>query len=187
VTIRAPFRPITTDLYRQMPEGPPYYQLIEGNLLMSPSANFHHQDIAGFLYRMIGNYLDDHPIGKIVIAPSDVFLDDINVFQPDLYYVRNEQRDVLTKDGAQGAPSLVVEILSPSTATRDRNEKRVVYARSGVGEMWIIDPEMEQIEVHALARGLNAPPLIIRRPDSFAPTLFPGLTIDTDRLFKRTI
>jgi Uma2 family endonuclease len=178
---------VTADFYRQMPQGPPYYQLIEGNLIMSPSANFYHQKIAGRLYHYLETYLEDHPVGEAVIAPSDVFLDDINVFQPDLYYVRNENRHVLTEEGAKGAPDLVVEIVSPSTSSRDRNEKRLVYARASVGEMWIIDPVARQIEVYLLAKGLNASPATIREPDPFSPALFPGLTIETARLFKPLI
>jgi len=187
MTIRPPLQPVTVNLYRQMPEGPPYYQLIEGNLIMSPSANFYHQKIAGRLYHFIETYLEDHPVGEVVIAPSDVFLDDINVFQPDLYYVRNENRHVLVDEGVKGAPDLVVEIMSPSTSSRDRNEKRRIYARAGVEEMWIIDPDARHLEVHPLAKGLNASPTVIREPEPFSPALFPGLTIETTRLFKRSI
>jgi Uma2 family endonuclease len=170
-----------------MPEGPPYYQLIEGDLIMSPSANFYHQKIVGRLLHFIETYLEGHPLGEVVIALSDVFLDDINVFQPDLYYVTNENRHVLVDEGAKGAPDLVVEIISPSTSSRDRNEKRRVYARAGVAEMWIIDPDARQLEVHPLVRGLNASPAVIREPELFSPALFPGLTIETTRLFKRPI
>ena len=187
MTIRTPLQPITTELYRQLPEGPPYYQLIEGNLILSPSANFFHQKIVGRLYHYIEAYLEEHPVGEAVIAPSDVFLDEINVFQPDLYFVKNENRQVLAYEGVKGAPDLVVEVLSPSTSSRDRNEKRRVYARTGVGEMWIVDPEERLVEVHFLARGLNAVPTTIREPELFSPALFPGPTIETARLFRRTI
>ena len=168
-----------------MPDGPPYYQLIEGNLIMSPSANFYHQTIVGRLFISIGNYLENHPIGSVTISPSDVFLDDINVFQPDLYFVRNENHDVIVKEGVRGSPDLVVEILSPSNSERDRNEKRQVYARAGVPEMWIVDPDVRAIEVHFLSQGLNAAPLVAREPEAFEPALFPGLKVDTVRLFKQ--
>jgi Uma2 family endonuclease len=185
MTLRPPLTPITAELYRQLPAGPPYYQLIEGNLIMSPSPNFFHQQVLGRLFRAIGNYLEDHPLGEAVFAPSDVFLDEINVFQPDLYFVRSENRKVIVQEGAKGAPDLVVEILSPSNSEQDRNEKRRAYAEAGVEEMWIIDPEVRRIEVYSLAKGLNFAPMVIREPDSFLPTLFPGLTIETTRLFKR--
>ena len=123
MTIRTPLQPITTELYRQLPEGPPYYQLIEGNLILSPSANFFHQKIVGRLYHYIEAYLEEHPVGEAVIAPSDVFLDEINVFQPDLYFVKNENRQVLAYEGVKGAPDLVVEVLSPSTEAYDRGDK----------------------------------------------------------------
>jgi Uma2 family endonuclease len=170
-----------------MPQGPPYYQLIEGNLIISSSHAFDHQQVLGRLLSRIGNYVEQHHLGELVLGPSDVFLDEINVFQPDLYFVRNENRRIIVKEGVRGAPDLVVEVLSPSNFEQDRNEKQQVYARSGVEEMWIIDPEARQIELYPLAKGLDAAPLIVREPDSFSPALFPGLTIETTLLFKPLI
>ena len=184
MTRRAPFHPITAEFYRKLPQGPPYYQLIEGRLIISPSPNFYHQKILVRLCHFIEAYLEENPVGELVVAPSDVFLDGTNVVQPDLYFVRNENRRVLVKEGAEGAPDLVVEILSRSNAADDRNEKRHAYAEAGVEEMWIIDPDARQIEVHPLAQGLDAPPAIIREPDVFEPAIFPGLRIETSRLFK---
>ncbi len=151
---------------------------------MSPSPNFFHQILLGRLHLELGLYLQQHPKGVVIFAPSDVFLDEVNVFQPDLYYVSNRRRKVIAKGGVEGAPDLVVEILSPSTSRQDRTEKRRVYAQAGVKEMWIVDPKARQIEVHALRKSAGGPPKIIRAPETFSPALFPGLKIDTVRLFK---
>jgi len=70
--------------YQEMPEGPPYFQVIEGDLVMSPSPNTSHQNIAGSVYRLIGNYVEKEQLGDLFIAPLDVFLGDINVYQPDV-------------------------------------------------------------------------------------------------------
>jgi Uma2 family endonuclease len=184
MTLRPPFSPITTEFYEKLPEGPPYYELIEGNLIMSPSPNFYHQQILLRLSRWIGNYLEQNSIGILAVAPSDVVVDGINVLQPDLYFVSNSRRSVIVESGAKGAPDLAVEILSPSNALRDRNEKRSIYARAGVKEMWIVDPEAHVIEAHQLTQGLDSAPAIVREPAIFESGIFPGLQVDTARLFK---
>jgi Uma2 family endonuclease len=167
-----------------LPEGPPYYQLIQGKLIMSPSPTFYHQKILMRLGHYIEGYLEKHEIGDIVPAPSDVFLDEINVFQPDLYFVRNDRKKVIVKEGVRGAPTLVIEILSPSTSKQDRKEKRDVYIAAGVVEMWIVDPKSQTIETHLLALAPGDEPKITRKPTKFVSNIFPGLRIDTIRLFK---
>ncbi|HYT59340.1 MAG TPA: Uma2 family endonuclease, partial [Haliangiales bacterium] len=98
---------MTVHDYRELPEGPPYSQLIEGDLVMSPSPDLFHQDILLSLARIIGNYLETNPLGKVAIAPSDVCLTDLNVYQPDFYFVSNARKSILTEQGAEGAPDLV--------------------------------------------------------------------------------
>jgi Uma2 family endonuclease len=182
-----PERPVTADLFFQIPEGPPYYQLIEGIIVMSPSPTFYHQRILSRLSASIEVYLDEHPLGMAVFSPCDVRLDENTVYLPDLLFVRNNNPRVVIDRTVSGPPDLVVEILSPSNFREDRLPKRAAYARAGVEEMWIIDPEARQIEIYPLARGFDVAPLIVREPDAFAPALFPGLTIETTRLFKLLI
>src|SRR5262245_5311898 len=109
-------RPLTVHDYRELPEGPPCYQLIEGDLIMSPSANRFHQDILLNLGVIFREYLKENRIGKVYVAPSDVCLTDLNVYQPDLYFVSNDRLSILSEQGAEAAPDLIVEILSPKTA-----------------------------------------------------------------------
>jgi len=179
-----PSRPVTADLFFQIPEGPPYYQLIEGIIIMSPSPTFYHQTILSRLSQSIVNYLDTNPLGVAVFSPCDVCLEDSTVYHPDLLFVRNNNPRVVIDRTLTGPPDLVVEILSPSSFREDREAKRPACARAGVEQMWIIDPETRQIEVHPLAQGLDAPPMIIREPDIFEPALFPGLRIEPTRLFR---
>jgi len=179
-----PSRPVTADLFFQIPEGPPYYQLIEGIIVMSPSPSFNHQRILLRLSQWIQNYLDENPIGVAVFSPCDVRLDENTVYLPDLFFVRKENPRVAIDRTVTGPPDLVVEILSPSNFREDRIAKRAAYARAGVEEMWIVDPEARQIELHPLAQGLNSSPKIVREPEPFISGLFPGLQIDTVRLFK---
>src|ERR1700740_3862150 len=87
---------LTVDDYRALPETGPRYQLIEGDLYMAPAPNRFHQDISRNLEVMLANYLSAHPIGVLYDAPFDVYLTDIDVFQPDLLIVLNENRGILT-------------------------------------------------------------------------------------------
>ena len=168
-----------------MPEGPPYFQLIEGDLYMSPSPSFFHQSIIGNLYHILRSYLVDHPIGKAQIAPSDVELNDQNVFQPDLYYVSNERREILTRQGPVGAPDLVVEILSPRTLSLDLGAKRLVYARSGVKEMWALYPDDEKVEIFRFEQDVDRPAVTLQGKSSITSPLFPGLEIPLVQVFER--
>jgi len=177
---------LTVKDYRQLPEGPPYYQLIEGDLYMAPSPDRFHQDILGNLYLIIRNYLQKRRLGSVHLAPSDVQLTDLNVFQPDLYYVSKARRSVLTKQGAQGPPDLVVEILSPKTAKLDKGVKREVYARVGVVEMWMVNPTAKQIAVYRFAEEINAPVGTYGIGQKFESRLFPGLKIEVSKVFEQS-
>src|SRR5580765_478939 len=107
---------ITVDDYRELPEGPLHYQLIEGKLHMSPSPTRYHQVVCRNIQFLLMKYLEQHPLGEVFQAPSDVYLTDYDVYQPDLFYVSNENAAILTQQGAAGAPDLVIEVLSPAPA-----------------------------------------------------------------------
>ena len=115
--------PLTAEDYRLLPEAGPRYQLIEGDLFMAPAPNRYHQDISGYIHFLLRAYLEKHRVGKLYGAPFDVFLDEINVYQPDLVFISKQNFSVLTDAGAVGAPDLVVEILSTGrrTSTRSQN------------------------------------------------------------------
>ena len=122
---------LTVENYKILPETGPRYQLIEGDLYMAPAPNRYHQDISRNLEYILLDYLEENPIGKLYDAPFDVYLDQYNVFQPDILVVLNDRLSILTDAGAEGAPDFVVEILSPKTARLDKDNKRRVYATSG--------------------------------------------------------
>ncbi len=138
---------LTADDYRDLPEGPPHFQLVEGKLYMTPSPEYYHQSVAGNIYHLLRCHLRDFPVGKASIAPSDVQLDFVNVHQPDVYFISNERLDILTKQGPVGAPGLVVEVLSRSTARPDKGPKLRVYARSGVKELRLVDKDHRDVAV----------------------------------------
>src|SRR2546426_1520340 len=141
-------RPLTVHDYRETPDGPPYYQLIEGDLIMSPSPNYAHQVIHSNIFSAFVRHLDKNPMGRIFSAPFDIYLTELNVYQPDLVFVpKSRKKKLVTEQGLEGAPDLVVEILSPRTAKLDRGVKRNIYARTGVRELWIVDPDSERVEL----------------------------------------
>src|SRR5262249_32800903 len=141
---------VTADDYRALPPGGPRYQVVDGELHMSPSPTRYHQRIVMNIAHLLQGYLDDHPIGEVYVAPLDVYLTEINVFQPDVIYVTKENAAVLTDEGLDGAPDLVVEILSPSNARLDTGPKREVYARTGVKELWVVNPDRKQLQLFRL-------------------------------------
>jgi Uma2 family endonuclease len=176
---------MTVEEYRAMPEGPPYYQLIEGELIMSPSPNRFHQVVTANVFTILRNHVDRHSLGIVYFAPMDVYLSDITVVQPDVLYVSNANKHVLADDGIRGAPDLVVEVISPSNGPLEMRRKRPLYARHGVKEEWLIDPNLEQIHRYDFAANTSKPVRIVDRDESFETPLLPGLIINAADVFKR--
>ena len=121
------------------------YELLDGELIMSPSPNRLHQSVSLNLSIDLGFLARRAAIGYIFAAPFDVVLSDTNVVQPDIMFVSNARAHIITDDNIRGAPDLVVEILSTGTAERDRTFKRDLYARHGVKEYWMVDTDLRLI------------------------------------------
>ncbi|WP_448584012.1 Uma2 family endonuclease [Thermocrinis sp.] len=134
--------------YMELPEGAPY-QLIEGELIMSPAPNLEHQRASKRLFKKLSQAIESHQKGEVFYAPIDVYLDEENAFQPDLVVVLKDSKARIEERGIFGAPDVVVEILSPSTAYYDLTEKKEVYERVGVKEYWIVDPKRKSFEIYA--------------------------------------
>lgn len=138
---------LSVNYYKILPEGAPY-QLIEGELVMTPAPNPRHQIISSRLFKKLSDFVDRFGCGMVLYSPVDVYLDDENAFQPDIIFISKEGQAVVKNDGIYGAPDVVIEILSPSTARYDLKEKFTVYERSGVREYWIVDPDMNTVEIY---------------------------------------
>ena len=121
--------------FEALGEGPPYYQLIEGQLHLMAAPNRFHQEIAANIFSALDREVRSQNLGKLYFAPFDVYFDFFNAHEPDLVFISKARAHILTDAGAEGAPDLVVEILSPKTARLDRNKKRLVCARAGVQEL----------------------------------------------------
>jgi len=133
--------------YAKLPEGAPY-QLIGGNLVMTPSPTPYHQEISRKIALKLFNFTEERELGQVYYAPLDVYLSDKEVYQPDIIFIRKEREGIIGREMIKGAPDIVIEILSPSTAYYDLREKFRIYERSGVGEYWIVDPGLKKIEVY---------------------------------------
>jgi len=116
------------------------YELIEGELLMTPSPITSHQRISRKIEFLIEKFVTENDLGEVFYAPYDVHLDDENVVQPDIMFISKGRSKIIGEKNLLGAPDLVVEILSESTAYRDLIQKKKLYAKFGVKEYWIVVP-----------------------------------------------
>jgi Uma2 family endonuclease len=115
---------------------------------VTPSPSLRHQVLVGRLHVAIANYLAGRPgTGRVYLSPLDVVLSPHDVVEPDLLFVGSDQLEVLTQKNVQGPPALVVEVLSPGTRKTDEQIKRRLFARVGVHEYWLVDPELDLIKV----------------------------------------
>ena len=169
----------TYEHYLLLPEGD-RRELIEGELLMTPAPTEKHQRVSFNIGFQLGMFLEANPVGAIYLAPFDVIFDDYNVVQPDIVVILNEHRARLQNEGLRGAPDLAVEILSPSTATRDTIYKRVLFHRFGVREYWIVDPTAETVE--CFTRG--AVGFVGGAVEKIHSGLLPGFEMELDRVFR---
>jgi len=176
--------PFTAAEYYEMPEGGPRYQLIEGELCMSPSPTRQHQRIITNLIVALGNHVRDHDLGEVYVAPFDVELNQYNVYQPDLCFFSHERERHLTTQGASGPPDFVIEILSPRTAKLDRQQKLHHYARAGVREYWIVDPATRSVTVHLFDSAPTATPTTHTDPAlRLAAQAVPGFAVSLAAIF----
>jgi Uma2 family endonuclease len=127
------------EVFKSLPEGT-LVQLIENNLVMSPSPKDLHQRLVTKLTSKLEHYVEHNGLGEVRVAPYDVYLDRKNAYQPDLIFIANENLHKIQENGLHGAPDLVIEVLSPGTAKYDKGKKKTVYERCGVKEYWIVDP-----------------------------------------------
>jgi Uma2 family endonuclease len=131
------------ELFKILPEGT-RCQLIDDHIIMSPSPVWKHQDIVKNILFQIESFLRKNSIGK-VLSDVDIYINEKNVYRPDVFFISNEQMYILGDDGyVHGAPHLVIEVLSPGTSRYDKTKKKEIYAQYGVKEYWLIDPQTLQ-------------------------------------------
>jgi Uma2 family endonuclease len=176
---------LTYEDYLELPEDGNRHELIDGDHVMTPSPGTLHQRVSMNLSLLIGGFLGRHAVGTLLAAPIDVVLSELDVVQPDLVFVAAARSEIITQQHIAGAPDLVVEILSSTTRRRDEVTKRKLYARFGVREYWVVDPELERIRV--LRKGVDeldeTDVLSAEAGSSLATDLLPGLEIAVADVF----
>lgn len=160
-----------------------WYQLIDGQLVMSPSPSLKHQITIGKVFKVLDAFAETIS-GLAVLSPIDIYFDDRNVLQPDVLLVSKERKNILSERGLEGAPDLIVEVLSISNSTYDRYEKKKKYCQFGVLEYWLIDPVNETIEVFSLQEDLELPKIYATSSGTFYSLQFPNLKVTMEQLFK---
>ena len=129
------------------------YEIVQGVLVMSPSPEDIHQDVAGEIFAYLREQIKLKRLGRVIIAPFDVVLSPHNVFQPDVLVVLNEHLERVRTQCVMGAPDLVVEVISPRSKLYDRVNKHMAYEQAGIPEYWFVDPRKQSIELFTLESG----------------------------------
>jgi len=169
--------PHTAADYWDLPEGEPV-ELIQGRLIVSPSPNFLHQTISALLTEILMRAARERG-GRACASPIDVVLSDHTILQPDLIYVSKSRRGIV-KRRIEGAPDLVIEILSQPNSRRDRIDKLNLYAEFGVAEYWIVDPEGRNFDflLHNTKKGSDGKfEIQTQRDGCYQSPLLPELSI----------
>jgi Uma2 family endonuclease len=170
--------------YAALPDDGRRYEIVSGVLYMSPSPSGAYQDAVGEIFTYLRAYVKLAGLGIVRVAPFDVELTSDVVVQPDVLVVLNEHRDRITENRIVGTPDLVVEVSSPSTATHDRHKKLEAYARAGVLEYWIADPEARTVEILALEKDEYAPLGVFRGKATVPSQIVPGLQVRVEQFFS---
>jgi Uma2 family endonuclease len=183
-----PSRPgvkLTYDDFVLFPEDGLRHELIDGEHYVTPSPNLKHQSIVFNLSGLLWGYLRETKAGVAFGSPLDVVFSHFDVVEPDLLFVSEARRKVLTAKNIQGAPDLVVEVGSPSTRRRDELIKHQLYERFGVSEYWVVDPDIDVIKVYRLADGryTRVSELALSAGDVLTTPLLPGLELPLAEIF----
>lgn len=168
--------------YAALPEGAPC-QLIDGDLVMIASPNMQHQRIIERLLRLMDAHVEENDFGEVFVSPVDVYLSGTSTLVPDLAFVAKERLGIVGTQKVEGAPDLVVEVLSPPTGYYDLRKKKRLYAEAGVAEYWVVDPLEESVEVHTNAEGAFALRERAEGGGSVPSQIISGLSVGLDALF----
>ncbi|HAS53380.1 MAG: restriction endonuclease [Nitrospirae bacterium GWC2_57_13] len=172
--------------YAALPEGSPY-QLIEGELIMTPSPAPYHQMISLRLATALANHVSLNKAGLVFTAPIDVYLDDEDTYQPDIIVILKERTRIVGEKRIEGAPDVVVEILSPSTAYYDLRKKFYQYEKHGVKEYWIVDPELKTVDIYENKGGKFVQAQSVGSEGKCTSGVVAGFQIDAHALFDQSL
>lgn len=172
--------------FARLPEsGRTRYEVIDDELVVTAAPGTRHQRIVAKLLTQLFGFAKEHDLGQVFPGPLDVLFADGDYLEPDILFVRKDHLDLVSDRGVEGPPDLVGEVVSPSTADRDRSLKLDRYRLYGVPEYWVVDPVDATVEVWRLAEGAKEP-VVQTCEDTLAWTPeggAPVLEIDLEELF----
>lgn len=170
--------------YCALPDDRQRYEILEGELFVSPAPSPFHQTIIVRLASLLHSYVEREQLGRVFVAPCDVLLADTTVVQPDILFVARERLGNITRRYVQGAPDLVVEVTSPWNPEYDAVAKRQLYAKFGIMHYWMLDSENPRlVELADPQDGAYRAERTLTPAEVYEPKLFPGLRVDLGRLF----
>lgn len=178
-------RKLTYEDYALIPEDGQGHEIIDGKHYVSPTPYVQHQQISVELCTQLYLFIEEHRLGELLAAPIDVLLSQHDILQPDIIFISNDRASILTEANIQGAPDLVIEILSPITRRLDERLKLERYELLGVREFWIVDPagrvDVFQADGEAFRRTAE---LSSEAEDVLTTPILPGLQIPLADLFR---
>jgi Uma2 family endonuclease len=160
------------------------YEVIEGELVLTPSPGFIHQHVSSKIENAIRVFVEQNKLGLVISAPFDVVLAENVVLQPDVLFISRERYHLITANCLKGAPDLVVEVMSPASGRHDRVKKNRLYRKYGVHEYWLADPQAGTVEVLSARSEGWYQAGIYDEEDILAAPLLPGLHIELRKVFS---
>ena len=173
----------TYEDYKTLPETGPRYQIIEGDLIMTPAPPTLHQRISANIEYFLRQHTWQSGEGEVFDAPVDVILSDTDVVQPDILWLQSENRTMVKKEGIFGAPDLVIEVISPSTEAHDRGVKRKLYAKYGVKELWLVDGHKKEIEIYSIGNRFEVPIAVVKGDLPLTSLVLPAFKPSLSKFF----
>jgi Uma2 family endonuclease len=175
----------TYEEFARLPEGDGNrYEVIAGELYVSPAPGTRHQRVLTGLVVALETHVAQHGLGDVLVGPIDVLFAEGDYLEPDLVFIRSERTSIESERGIEAAPDLIVEVLSASTARRDRTLKRERYMLYGVREYWVVDHEVGEVLVYRSSAESARPAIYRDRLVWRAVEDAPALEIDLNALFQ---
>lgn len=168
--------------YLKTPEGGKF-QLIAGEIIEMTSPTPYHQRIVSRLATIFNNFILKENIAELFVAPLDVYFSDTETYQPDILILLNESFSKMKENKIEGAPDLIVEVLSPSTAYYDLKHKKSIYEKNGVKEYWIVDPIEKTVEIFESKNGKYFSLAELTKTEIAKSNLFAGMEVELEKIF----
>lgn len=173
----------TAEEIRRFPDDRLRYEVIHGELFVTPAPGTAHQRAVAEFLTTLKAYVERHDLGEAIVSPFEVELAADTAVQPDVLVVLDDRTPQITRQRLMGPPSLAVEVISYSSKRTDRLQKRALYMKHGVEEYWVVDPDERHVERWTPAR--PAPDVLTEQLTWRPRAAAPALTIDLPALFRR--